>query len=108
MFASKSILDRPNMSEGTCILRDRSVILNCEIFLYYESPAVNDVYWTKNGIKISISTSNGKYSGVNIYDPSLTINNVNCNDAGEYQLTAVNAVGETKSELIVLGNNMIF
>lgn len=95
------------MSEGTSILLGHSVKLKFEIFLYYESPAVTDVYWTKNGNKISISTSSEKYSGVDINDPSLTIKNVNCNDAGEYQLTAINAVGKTKSELIVLGNNMI-
>lgn len=104
----KSVLDRPNISEGTCTSLDHSVKLKCDIFLYDESPAVNDVYWTKNGIKISFSTSDGKYAGVNINNPSLTINNVDCNDAGKYQLTAVNAVGETKSETIVLGNNELF
>lgn len=99
----KIFLDRPNMSEGTCTLLNRSVKLRCDVFLYDESPAVNDVYWTKNGIKLHVSKSDGKYSGVDINDPSLIINSVNHNDAGDYQLIAVNEVGETKSEVIVLG-----
>lgn len=105
LMCFKIFLDRPNMSEGTCTLLNRSVKLRCDVFLYDESPAVNDVYWTKNGIKLDVSKSNGKYSGVNINDPSLIINNVNYNDAGDYQLTAVNEVGETRSEVIVLGND---
>lgn len=92
------------MSEGTCTLLDRSVKLRCDVFLYDESPTVNDLYWTKNGIKLDVTKSNGKYSGVDINDPSLTINSINHNDAGDYQLIAVNAVGETGSEVIVLGN----
>lgn len=106
LFASKSVLDRPNMSEGTCTLLDHSVKLRCDVFLYDQSPALIDVYWTKNGVKIDIANSNGKYSGVDMNDPSLTINNANRKDAGDYQLTAVNAVGETKSTLIVLGNDI--
>lgn len=66
------------------------------------------MYWTKNGVKIEIEKTNGKYSGVDINDPSLTINNVNRNDAGNYHLTAINAVGETKSDVIVLGNRIHF
>lgn len=96
------------MSEVTCTYQGHSVKLNCGVFLYDESPALNDVYWTKNGMKIDIEQNNGKYSGMNINDPSLTINRVNHNDAGDYQLTAVNAVGETESEVIVLGNRIQF
>lgn len=99
----KFVLDRPNISEGTCTLQGHSVKLRCDVFLYHDSPALTDVYWTKGGIKLDIATYNGKYAGVNITDPSLTINNVNNNDAGDYQLFAVNAVGETRSEVIVLG-----
>lgn len=93
------------MSEGTCTLLDRSVKLRCDVFLYDESPAVKDLYWTKNGIKLAVTKSDEKYSGVDINDPSLIINSVNHNDAGDYQLTAVNAVGETRSEVIKLGND---
>lgn len=95
--------DRPNMSEGTCTLQGHSVKLRCDIFLYDDSPALTDVYWTKDDIKLITATSVGKYVGVNITDPSLTINNVNHNDAGDYQLIALNAVGETRSKVIVLG-----
>lgn len=108
MFAIciKSVLDPPNMSEGTCTLQGYSVKLRCDVFLNETSPPVNDVYWTKNGIKLDVTKSDGKYSGVNINDPSLIINSVNHNDAGDYQLTAVNAVGESKSKVIVLGNKI--
>lgn len=93
------------MSEGTCTLLDRSVKLRCDVFLYDESPAVNALYWTKNGIELDVTKSYGKYSRVDMNDPSLIINSVNHNDAGDYQLIAVNAVGETRSEVIVLGND---
>lgn len=104
----KSVLDRPNMFEGTCTLQGHSVKLRCDVFLYDDSPALTDVYWTKGGIKLDIAPNEGKYVGVNLTDPSLTINNVNYNDAGDYQLIAVNAVGETRSEVIVLGNMIHF
>lgn len=100
--------DRPNMSEGTCTLQGHAVKLRCDVFLYDESPALTDVYWTKGGIKLVIATHEGKYLGVNLTDPSLTINNVNYNDAGSYQLIAVNAVGETRSEVIALGVPEVF
>lgn len=100
--------DRPNMSGGTCTLQGHAVKLRCDVFLYDESPALTDVYWTKGGIKLDIATHNGKYLGVNLTDPSLTINNVNYNDAGNYQLIADNAVGETRSEVIILGLPEVF
>lgn len=96
------------MSEGTCTLQGHAVKLRCDVFLYDESPALTDVYWTRGGIKLDIATQGGKYLGVNLTDPSLTINNVNYNDAGNYQLVAINAVGETRSEVIILGNKIHF
>lgn len=63
------------------------------------------MYWTKNEQRLDIQGSGGKYSGLSPDDPSLTINNVNEHDAGNYQLTAINSVGPTKSDDIVLGNN---
>lgn len=107
-YFSKSVLGKPNISEVTCSLHGNKVKLKCDVFLYDESPSLGDVYWTKNGVKIEIEKTNGKYSGVDINDPSLTINNVNRNDAGNYHLTAINAVGETKSDVIVLGNRIHF
>lgn len=98
--------DRPNITNTICTTKDRSVRLNCDVFLYDKSPALEDLYWTKNERKLDIQGSGGKYSGeVSPEDPSLTINNVNEHDAGNYQLTAINSVGPTKSDVIVLGNN---
>lgn len=106
LFAMKSVLDRPNISDGTCTLQGHSVNLRCDVFLYQDSPALTDVFWTKDGIKLDIATHNGKYAVSDTTYPSLTINNVNYNDAGDYQLTVVNAVGKSSSEVIVLGNKI--
>lgn len=94
------------MSEMTCFLHGNSVKLKCDVFLNDESPALDNVYWTKGGKHILIASNNGKYAGADKNDPSLTINSVNHKDAGDYQLIAVNAVGEIRSKVIVLGNNL--
>lgn len=105
---SKFVLDKPNISGGTCTLQGRSVKLKFDVFLYDESPALNEVYWTKevdenNDIRISTSDTKCK---VDTDDLSLTITNVDINDAGNYRLNAANLVGKTKSEAVVLGNNI--
>lgn len=69
---------------------------------------VQDVFWTKNEEKIDVLSREKKYSEVSVEDPSLTIFDVNPNDAGSYQLTAINAVGSTQSDAIILGINIIF
>lgn len=70
---------------------------------------MTDVYWTKKVAKESkedfIGTSNTRYK-VNTNDRSLTITDVDTNDAGTYRLNATNPVGTTTSEAIVLGNNI--
>lgn len=73
------------------------------VSLYDGSPDVLDVFWTKNGDKIDTRGSGGRLSEVTIDNPSLIIRDVNVDDAGNYQLTAVNAVGSTTSDVIVLG-----
>lgn len=104
-YFSKSVLGKPNISEVTCSLHGNSVKLRCDVFLYDESPALDDLYWIKNGKQIFIATNDEKYARVDKNDPSLTINNVDYNDAGDYKLIAINPVGETWSKVIVLGNN---
>lgn len=108
MFATKSVSDRPNISEGTCTLQGHAVKLRCDVFLYDESPTLTDVYWTKDDIKLNIGGSGGKYLKVDVNNQSLIINNVSYNDAGDYKLIAINAVGETMSKGIVLGNILRF
>lgn len=71
--------------------------------LYDDSPDILEVFWTKNGEKIDARGSGGRLSDVTIDNPSLLIRDVNVEDAGNYQLTAVNAVGSTTSDVIVLG-----
>lgn len=84
-------------------IKNRHLRLIATVSLYDDSPIIQEVFWTKNGKKIDIQGSGGRLSGVTIDDPSLTIRDVNSDDAGEYQFTAVNAVGSTTSDVIVLG-----
>lgn len=104
------VLGAPNImvSHDVCF-QNCSVKLISNVYLCSgKFPAIQDVFWTKNGAKLDIKGSGGKYSEVGVYDPSLIIYNVNHHDIGSYQLTATNAVGSTKSDVIVLGNTIIF
>lgn len=98
------ITGRPNVttSHKTCI-ENHSVTLIGMVFVYEERPEIQTLFWSKNGQKLNSQGMRGKYSEVNIYNPSLTIFDVNQHDAGSYQLTATNAVGSTQSDAIVIG-----
>lgn len=107
---SKFVLDKPNISKGTCTLQGRSVKLKFDVFLYDGSPALNEneVYWTKEvdgDDDVRISTSDTKCM-MNTQDMSLTITAVDMYDAGNYRLNVANPVGKTESGVIVLGNNI--
>lgn len=74
------------------------------MFLYSGNlPAIHDVIWSKDGEDIDIMRNEDKYSGNYLADPSLTIFNVDNNDAGLYHLTVTNESGPTRSDVIVLG-----
>lgn len=73
------------------------------MFLSDDSPDIKNIFWSKNGEKLDIQGSGGKLSGVTIDDPSLTITNVSQEDAGKYQLTAINAIGQNNSVVISIG-----
>lgn len=75
-----------------------------DVFVYGDLPAIQNVFWTKNGKEINTEGSGGKYTKVTVDNPSLTIFEANKYDAGSYQLTATNAVGSTSSEFLILGN----
>lgn len=81
----------------------RSVELFGIVSVIDRYPKVNDVYWTKNGEEINTQAERWTYSKWGVKCPSLIIHNVNHQDAGSYRLTATNAVGSDKSD-IVLGN----
>lgn len=89
-------------------IHDHSVDLIGNVFVYKKHPAVHKVCWTKDGQKIDSLGCGGKYSKVSIADPSLTIFDVNSNDAGSYQLIATNTIGSTASASIVLSIPDVF
>ncbi|CAG2194112.1 HMCN [Mytilus edulis] len=75
------------------------------------NPAHTAVYWTQhssNGNTVTLNpASSTKYSGSTIQSPSLTINNVDFSDEGNYICHATNAVGTGQSSqtfLDVTGN----
>lgn len=78
-----------------------SVTLIGDVSVINRYPKVHTVYWTKNGEKLNTQSLRGKYSKVNVKNPSLTIYNVNHQDAGSYQLIATNAVGSDKSDIVL-------
>lgn len=86
-------------------IKSRYVKLIGTVSLYDGSPDILEVFWTKNGKKINPQKTCGKLSGATINDPSLIIREVCRDDAGCYQLTAMNAVGSTRSDKIILGQN---
>lgn len=73
------------------------------MYFYDDSPGILETFWTKNEKKIDPEKSGGKLSEISNDTPSLTIRNVSPDDAGEYRLTATNAVGSSTSDVIVLG-----
>lgn len=70
-------------------------------------PAVTRVFWqfTRNSqtTQIDVSTSQGKYTGSTVSDPSLTVHNAAFTDEGSYQCFAENVVGIGQSDALVLG-----
>lgn len=96
-----------SISHRTCI-QNKSVELNCNVFMYGNLPAIQKAFWTKNGEILETQGSGGRYSEASVDNPSLTIFDVNEYDAGCYQLTATNAVGSTTSEYIILGVPDVF
>lgn len=90
----------------TNCIETRSVELIGNVSVIDQYPIVHTLFWTKNGKKIDPQTRGRKYSKVSVKSPSLTIHNVNHEDAGSYQLIATNAVGSNKSD-IDLGNILV-
>lgn len=98
------ILGRPNiMTNLETNIKSRSVKLIGNIYFYDDSPGIIETYWKKNDEKINLEESSGKLLKMSSDISSLTIRNVNPGDAGKYQLTAINAVGSSTSDVIVLG-----
>lgn len=98
------ILGLPNITVGhKTDINNRSIKLRGVVFLSKNSPDIQNVFWSKNGEKIDVQGSGGRLSGVTIDDPSLTIRDVSQEDAGKYQLTAINAVGPNDSDVISIG-----
>lgn len=99
----------PNITTSVVTnIKNRSVKLMGEVYFFDNSPGILKTFWTKNDEKINTEKGGGKLSEMITDNPSLTITNVGADDAGEYKVTAVNAVGSTTSEVIVLGILVIY
>lgn len=102
------ILGHPNVLTR-CIIsnKNRSVTLIGKVSATGENSKVHTVYWSKNGEKINHRVGERKYSKVTVKNPSLTIHNVNHQDAGSYRFTAITSAGSQESE-IVFGNIVFY
>lgn len=85
---------------------NRSVRLMGEVSTIDQNPQVHTVFWCKNGVKIDTKARGRINVKLSMKNPSLTIHNVNLEDAGSYRLTAISFAGPTESE-IVLGSIVI-
>lgn len=102
-------VDPPNiMTSFNTNIKDRSVKLIGNLYVYDDSPGILETFWTKNEKKINPEKSGGKLSEISNEIPSLTISSVSPDDAGEYRLTATNAVGSSTSDVIVLGILVVY
>ncbi|XP_052058077.1 hemicentin-1-like isoform X8 [Mytilus californianus] len=73
------------------------------------NPTHTTVQWqrTQNGVTTNIGVGSGKYSGGTVNSPSLSINNADLNDIGQYVCSATNIVGtgsSTATTLNVVGD----
>ncbi|XP_071159615.1 hemicentin-1-like isoform X10 [Mytilus edulis] len=73
------------------------------------NPTHTSVQWqrTQNGVTTNIGVGSGKYSGGTVNSPSLSINNADLNDIGQYVCSATNIVGtgtSTATTLNVVGD----
>lgn len=84
-------------------VKNRTLKFIGNVIIYDGSPEMQDFFWSKNNKEIDFEKSAGKLTEKRTGSPSLTIENVGPDDAGEYQLTAINAVGPYTSEAITLG-----
>ncbi|CAC5415119.1 HMCN [Mytilus coruscus] len=83
-----------------------TIILGCTVSA---NPPATSVYWQKvtGSTTTTVDMSNSKYTGPSVGTPSLTITNLNSNDAGNYICLAANSVGTGQSiqgPLTVIGN----
>ncbi|XP_052103319.1 hemicentin-1-like [Mytilus californianus] len=83
-----------------------TIILGCTVSAY---PNVTSVYWHKvsGSTTSTVEMSNSRYTGSSVSIPSITVTNLNSNDAGNYTCLAANSVGTGQSRqgtLTVIGN----
>ena len=76
-----------------------TVTLGCTVVA---SPAATNVYWERivNNLQQSVNTtsSNSRYSGSTVSNPSLVITNAQSSDEGNYICYATNSIGTGNSQ----------
>ena len=80
------------------VLIDNTVSLQCSVT---GLPSATEVYWEKRGINNNFirvdPTSNNRYSGGNLNNPTLAISSSKFEDEGVYRCVGVNAAGRAES-----------
>ncbi|XP_063428596.1 hemicentin-1-like isoform X19 [Mytilus trossulus] len=84
----------------------QTITITCTVT---SNPTHTSVQWqrTQNGVTTNIGVGSGKYSGGSVNSPSLSINNADLNDIGQYVCSATNIVGtgtSTATTLNVVGD----
>ncbi|XP_078662081.1 nectin-4-like isoform X1 [Branchiostoma floridae x Branchiostoma belcheri] len=96
-----NILVRPIVTVGPrspyIVTSGKDYILNCSITK--SKPEVNDVYWTKDGVRLTTSRRQAKYEGGDSSYPSLVIRDVGRGDSGEYACVADHVTGSVSKSM---------
>lgn len=89
-------------------LKNKSLKLIGSVIIYDDSPEMQEFFWSKKKEGKDFEEIDTNLSEIMTDNPSLTITNVGPDDAGEYQLTAINAVGSSTSDAIILSISFYF
>lgn len=84
-------------------VKNKSLKLIGSVITYDDSPEMQEFFWSKKKEGKDFEVIDTNLSEMMTDYPSLTITNVGPDDAGEYLLTAINAVGSSTSDAIILG-----
>lgn len=96
--------DAPNLEIKKVTSEKDGVVIHVRYSVSDQSPAVDEIKWTKDEQLLQTRTEKYSYNKGTQYDATLTIHNPTRSDCGKYTCTVSNPVGAvTKS--IIIGKN---